>query len=67
MAAGSSSPPRCWRSPGRGSIYAFATAGDAVSDNAAMWTRIAGAVLGAFFLFIAYVLYRKSCRRRPAT
>jgi hypothetical protein len=40
-------------------IYAFATAGDAVSDNAAMWTRIAGAVLGAFFLFIAYVLYRK--------
>jgi hypothetical protein len=40
-------------------IYAFATAGDAVSDNAAMWTRIGGAALGAFFLFIAYVLYRK--------
>ena len=40
-------------------IYAFATAGDAVSDNAAMWTRIAGAALGAFFLIIAYVLFRK--------
>ena len=40
-------------------IYAFATAGDSVSDNAAMWTRIAGAALGAFFLLIAYVLFRK--------
>ena len=40
-------------------IYAFAIAGDAVSDNAATWTRIGGAALGAFFLAIAYVLYRK--------
>jgi len=40
-------------------IYAFATAKDAVSDNAAMWTRIAGAVLGAFFLLVAYVIFRK--------
>ena len=40
-------------------VYAFVSSGDAVSDSAARWTKVAGVVLPLFFLLIAYVLYRK--------
>jgi hypothetical protein len=40
-------------------IYAFVSAGDAVSDSAARWTKVAGVVVPLVFLAIAYVLFRK--------
>ena len=40
-------------------IFAFVTAGDAVSDSAANWTRAFGAVWCALFLFLAYVAVRQ--------
>lgn len=40
-------------------IYAWVSAGDAVSDSAARWTKVAGVVLPLFFVLIAYVLFRK--------
>jgi hypothetical protein len=40
-------------------IFAFVAAGDAVSDSAANWTRVAGVAFGALFVFLAYVLVRQ--------